>query len=152
VLVNGRRHVSSSEGSNEVDVNTIPTDLIDRVDVVTGGNSAIYGSDAIGGVVNFVLRRNFDGLQIRAQDGISSSGDGNAYFVSATGGRNFADGRGNAAVSAGICQAGTTSSSVTDASIANAGASSSSIPIRPDRPTAATAFPTASSCPTSAAC
>jgi outer membrane receptor protein involved in Fe transport len=99
VLVNGRRHVSSSEGSNEVDVNTIPTDLIDRVDVVTGGNSAIYGSDAIGGVVNFVLRRNFDGLQIRAQDGISSRGDGNAYFVSATGGRNFADGRGNAAVS-----------------------------------------------------
>ncbi len=99
VLVNGRRHVSSSEGSNEVDVNTIPTDLIDRIDVVTGGNSAIYGSDAIGGVVNFVLRRNFDGLQLRAQDGISSRGDGNAWFVSATAGRNFADDRGNAALS-----------------------------------------------------
>jgi outer membrane receptor protein involved in Fe transport len=99
VLVNGRRHVSSSEGSNEVDVNTIPTDLIDRIDVVTGGNSAIYGSDAIGGVVNFVLRRNFDGLQFRAQDGISSRGDGNAWFVSGTGGRNFADNRGNVAVS-----------------------------------------------------
>lgn len=99
VLLNGRRHVSSSEGSNEVDTNTIPTDLIDRIDVVTGGNSAIYGSDAIGGVVNFVLKRNFDGLQLRAQDGISSRGDGNAWFVSGTAGKNFADDRGNVALS-----------------------------------------------------
>jgi outer membrane receptor protein involved in Fe transport len=99
VLVNGRRHVSSSEGSNEVDTNTIPTDLIDRIDVVTGGNSAIYGSDAIGGVVNFVLKRNFEGLQLRAQDGISSRGDGNAWFVSGTAGKNFADNRGNVALS-----------------------------------------------------
>lgn len=99
VLLNGRRHVSSSEGSNEVDTNTIPTDLIERIDVVTGGNSAIYGSDAIGGVVNFVLKRNFEGLQLRAQDGVSSRGDGNAWFVSGTAGKNFADDRGNVALS-----------------------------------------------------
>ena len=52
------------------DINTIPNDLIERVDIVTGGNSAIYGSDAIAGVVNFVLRRDFDGLQVRGQAGI----------------------------------------------------------------------------------
>src|SRR5690349_10670299 len=64
VLVNGRRHVGSDILNNAVspDVNTIPTDLIERVDVVTGGNSAIYGSDAIAGVVNFVLRRDFQGV------------------------------------------------------------------------------------------
>lgn len=100
VLVNGRRHVSASEGSSEVDTNTIPTDLIDRVDVVTGGNSAIYGSDAIAGVVNFVLKKNFEGLTIRGQEGISDRSDGNAYFVSATAGKNFDGGRGNIAISA----------------------------------------------------
>ncbi|MCW5647641.1 MAG: TonB-dependent receptor plug domain-containing protein, partial [Sphingopyxis sp.] len=51
VLVNGRRHVTSSPGSYDVDTNTIPVDLLERVDVITGGNSAIYGSDAVAGVV-----------------------------------------------------------------------------------------------------
>ena len=61
-LVNGRRHVPSDILSNgtSTDVNTIPSDLIERVDIVTGGNSAIYGSDAIAGVVNFVLRDDFE--------------------------------------------------------------------------------------------
>ena len=70
VLVNGRRHVAADILNNAVspDVNTIPNDLIERVDIVTGGNSAVYGSDAIAGVVNFVLQAaNFDGLQLRAQ-------------------------------------------------------------------------------------
>lgn len=67
VLVNGRRHVSASEGSAEVDTNTIPTDLIDRVDVVTGGNSAIYGSDAIAGVVNFQLKKTLRGSRCAAR-------------------------------------------------------------------------------------
>ncbi len=101
VLVNGRRHVAGDIGLNaaSVDTNTIPTALIERVDVVTGGNSAIYGSDAIAGVVNFVLRRDFQGIEARGQVGISQYGDAAAYFGSLTAGQNFADGRGNVALS-----------------------------------------------------
>ncbi len=100
VLVNGRRHVGSDILSNavSVDVNTIPTDLIEAVDIVTGGNSAVYGSDALAGVVNFRLKSNFDGLQIRGQGGVSDEKDAGSYFVSVTGGKNFADDRGNIAV------------------------------------------------------
>lgn len=99
VLVNGRRHVTASAGDYLVDTNTIPRPLLERTDIVTGGNSAIYGSDAIGGVVNFVLKRNFDGFQITGQGGVSSRGDRGTGNLSATFGRNFADGRGNIAVS-----------------------------------------------------
>jgi len=99
VLVNGRRHVTSSEGDFLVDTNTIPTDLIERVDIVTGGNSAVYGSDAMAGVVNFVLKRNFDGLNLSAQSGVSSRGDRGTLRVAGTFGHNFADGRGNIALS-----------------------------------------------------
>ncbi|MFZ5747997.1 MAG: TonB-dependent receptor domain-containing protein [Pseudomonadota bacterium] len=104
VLVNGRRHVTSSPGDYLVDVNTIPVDLLERVDVVTGGNSAIYGSDAVAGVVNFVLKRDFDGIALRGQGGISERGDRGAYFASVTAGTNFAEGRGNVAVSAEIAK------------------------------------------------
>ncbi|WP_432770426.1 MAG: TonB-dependent receptor [Sphingopyxis sp.] len=99
VLVNGKRHVTALPGDYLVDVNTIPVDLLERVDVVTGGNSAIYGSDAVAGVVNFITKRNFDGLSLRAQGGISSRGDRGNVFVSGTWGKNFADGRGNIAIS-----------------------------------------------------
>ena len=97
VLVNGRRHVGSDILSNASipDVNTIPNDLIERVDIVTGGNSSVYGSDAIAGVVNFVLRRNYDGLQLRGQAGVSPRGFGGNQYVSAMYGHNFDDGRGN---------------------------------------------------------
>jgi outer membrane receptor protein involved in Fe transport len=100
VLVNGRRHVPADILNNavSVDTNTIPNDLIERVDIVTGGNSAIYGSDAIAGVVNFVLRNNYDGLQIRAQAGVAEEGFGGNQYVSAMYGKNFADGRGNVTV------------------------------------------------------
>jgi len=99
VLVNGRRHVTSSEGDFLVDTNTIPTDLIDRVDIVTGGSSAVYGSDAMAGVVNFVLKRDFDGISLNAQSGISSHGDRGTHRISGTFGHNFGDGRGNIALS-----------------------------------------------------
>ncbi|GAO38873.1 putative TonB-dependent receptor [Sphingomonas changbaiensis NBRC 104936] len=99
VLVNGRRHITSSPGDFLVDTNTIPTDLIERVDVVTGGSSAVYGSDAMAGVVNFVLKRDFDGFTANAQAGITSHGDRPTYRLSTTWGKNFADGRGNVAVS-----------------------------------------------------
>jgi outer membrane receptor protein involved in Fe transport len=100
VLVNGRRHVGADILSNAVspDVNTFPTDLIERVDVVTGGDSAIYGSDALAGVVNFVLKDHFEGLQMRAQGNITEWGDAGAYYASILAGKNFAGGRGNIAV------------------------------------------------------
>ncbi|HVJ03199.1 MAG TPA: TonB-dependent receptor [Sphingomonas sp.] len=96
-LVNGRRHVASDLQNNavSVDVNTIPNDLIERIEIVTGGNSAIYGSDAIAGVVNFILKKDFEGIQVRGGAGISEYGAGGNQFVSALVGKNFADGRGN---------------------------------------------------------
>ncbi|WP_174297740.1 TonB-dependent receptor domain-containing protein [Sphingomonas bacterium] len=100
VLVNGRRHVAGDilYSGTSVDTNTIPTDLIQRVDIVTGGESAVYGSDAVAGVVNFVLKDHFQGLEARAQSGISSYGDAPAQFTSILAGKNFADDRGNIAV------------------------------------------------------
>lgn len=98
-LVNGRRHVSSLSGSAAVDVNSIPTDLIESVDVLTGGASAIYGADGVSGVVNFRLKRNFEGVTAGGQIGISDQGDAGQRYGSVTVGRNFADGRGNVALS-----------------------------------------------------
>lgn len=95
VLVNGRRHVAGEPSTAAVDINSIPTDLVERVDVLTGGASAIYGADGVSGVVNFILRRDFDGLALRAQSGISQEGDGASSLISAIAGRNFADGRAN---------------------------------------------------------
>lgn len=98
-LVNGRRHVSSLSGSAAVDINSIPTDLIESVDVLTGGASAIYGADGVSGVVNFRLKRNFEGLVAGGQVGVSSEGDAGQRYGTVTVGRNFADGRGNIALS-----------------------------------------------------
>jgi outer membrane receptor protein involved in Fe transport len=97
VLVNGRRHVAADILNNavSVDTNTIPNDLIERVDIVTGGNSAVYGSDAIAGVVNFVLRDNFDGFRVRGSAGITEAGFGGNQYISAMYGKNFGDDRGN---------------------------------------------------------
>lgn len=97
VLVNGRRHVPADILNNAVspDINTIPNDLIERVDIVTGGEAAIYGSDAIAGVVNFILRRDYDGLQVRGQAGVAGAGFGGNQYASIMFGRNFNDGRGN---------------------------------------------------------
>jgi outer membrane receptor protein involved in Fe transport len=102
VLVNGRRHVAGDILLNGVspDINTIPADLIDRVDVVTGGASAVYGSDAVAGVVNFILKDHYEGVQTRGQAGISKYGDAGSQYISVLAGKNFADGRGNIAISA----------------------------------------------------
>lgn len=94
VLVNGRRSVSSTI-TGIVDVNTIPQALINRVDVVTGGASAAYGSDAVAGVVNFVLNNKYEGLKLEADTGITTYGDGFNYSFSAAGGTSFAGGRGH---------------------------------------------------------
>lgn len=94
VLVDGRRYMSY-DTSQVVDLNTIPSALIERVDVVTGGRSAVYGSDAIAGVVNFVLKQNFEGAELNSTYGVTSRGDGQYWDVNGTIGANFSDGRGN---------------------------------------------------------
>lgn len=99
VLVNGRRHVASLPGASAIDINTIPITLIDRVDVLTGGASAVYGADAVSGVVNFILKRDFEGIELRGQNGISTRGDAEEYYGALTAGKNFASGAGNIAVS-----------------------------------------------------
>ncbi len=97
VLVDGRRHVAGLAGSAAVDIDAIPTDLIEAVDVLTGGASAIYGADGVSGVVNFRLKHDFEGIATRAQLGQSRYGDGENAFGSITLGKNFAEGRGNIA-------------------------------------------------------
>lgn len=98
VLVNGRRHVAGVPGSAAVDITSIPSGLIDRIDVLTGGAAAVYGSDAVTGVVNFVTKRDFVGTEVDAQVGSSFEGDSGRYFVSALHGVSFAEGRGNLAL------------------------------------------------------
>ena len=100
VLVDGRRHVGGTDATASVDINTISTDLIERVEVITGGASAIYGADAVSGVVNFVLRDDFEGVKFSAQIGDADEGSTLSYFIRGTAGGNFADGRGNAVISA----------------------------------------------------
>ncbi|MDQ8756475.1 TonB-dependent receptor [Sphingosinicella sp. LHD-64] len=97
VLVNGRRYIFF-DTAQTVDLNTIPQFLIDSVDVVTGGASAVYGSDALAGVVNFRLRQDLDGLIAGAQYNITEEGDGRRYNAYIAMGTQFADGRGNITV------------------------------------------------------
>lgn len=99
VLVDGRRHVAGIAGSATVDVNTIPPALVERVEVLTGGASSIYGADAVTGVVNFITKKDFEGLDINGQFNISDKGDGEIFNLNILAGGNFADGRGNATFS-----------------------------------------------------
>ncbi|ASK90094.1 TonB-dependent receptor domain-containing protein [Sphingorhabdus sp. SMR4y] len=95
VLINGRRVVASVAGSATVDLNVIPTQFVERVDILTGGASSLYGSDAVAGVVNFVYKSNFEGIEANAQYGITEQGDDAKYQLNVTAGTNFADGDGN---------------------------------------------------------
>jgi iron complex outermembrane receptor protein len=94
VLLDGRR-AQPANALLVVDINTIPAAAIQSVEVITGGASAVYGPDAIAGVVNFMLKKDFEGLDIDAQTGISEQGDGEETRVSALMGMNAAEGRGN---------------------------------------------------------
>ncbi|WP_411817142.1 TonB-dependent receptor plug domain-containing protein [Hyphococcus sp. DH-69] len=98
VLVNGRRVVGGVPGSANVDFNQIPTEMIERIDVVTGGASAIYGSDALAGVVNVILKDDFEGVSASFQGGTTWLGGGENYRANLLVGGNFADGRGNATI------------------------------------------------------
>lgn len=99
VLVDGRRHVAGVQGSASVDVGSIPIRLVERVEVLTGGASAIYGADAVTGVVNFIMKDDYEGLNIDASYGLSAKGDGGQSTITATWGKNFANNRGNIAIS-----------------------------------------------------
>lgn len=107
-LVNGRRFVGSNtasifgptgQGGNQVDLNVINTKLVDRVETIVIGGAPIYGSDAIAGTVNVILKRNFEGVSLDAQYGISERGDAANYRFRGIAGMNFADGRGNVVAS-----------------------------------------------------
>lgn len=99
VLLNGRRVVPSN-ASSVVDLNLLPTALISSIETITGGASSTYGSDAVGGVLNFLLNQNFEGAQLDVQYGASSRGDAAAEAVSLTVGGDIAEGRGHAVFSA----------------------------------------------------
>jgi outer membrane receptor protein involved in Fe transport len=95
VLVNGRRFVSGVPGDTAVDLNTIPIDFIERVELMTGGASATYGSDAVAGVVNIILKRNFNGLLIDGSVGQSQEHDDHKKKLALTFGTSSADGASN---------------------------------------------------------
>lgn len=99
VLIDGKR-APSYDTSGAVDVNSIPAALIKRVDVLTGGASAVYGSDAIAGVVNFILDDRFEGMTADGSAQITTRGDGALYNASITAGMKLGD-RGNLIVSGG---------------------------------------------------
>lgn len=94
ILLDGER-LPASTTTGVTDVSQIPTGLIERIEVVTGGASAVYGSDALAGVVNFILKDDYEGVELTGQYGVSEDGTGNQYTVSGLVGGNFADGRGN---------------------------------------------------------
>ena len=95
VLVNGRRRVSGASQSSAVDLNTIPASLIERVEVVTGGASAVYGADAVSGLVNIITKTDFEGLEFSVNGGIADEGDAETFSVSMHGGTKFAEDRGH---------------------------------------------------------
>lgn len=90
VMLDGVR-LPPTAATGEVSVDTLPEALVQRVDIVTGGASAVYGSDAVAGVVNYILDTKFRGLKVNAQTGISGEGDNESYRFGVAGGRSFSD-------------------------------------------------------------
>lgn len=103
VLMDGRRVVpANSDGT--VDANIIPAPLVESVEIITGGASAVYGADAVAGVINFKLKEDFDGLQLDGSYAKTEQGDGEDYTLGITAGTGFADGRGAAYLYAGYTE------------------------------------------------
>ena len=100
VLLNGRRVAPSGVGS-AVDVNNLPRALLDRVEIITGGASTVYGSDAIAGVINFITREDFEGLSVDGSYNVTAEGDSDIYDMNIVFGHDFAAGRGNVTLYAG---------------------------------------------------
>jgi outer membrane receptor protein involved in Fe transport len=97
VLVDGKR-LTPYNTNGIIDTSTIPTALIDRIDIVTGGASAVYGSDAISGALNFIMKRDFEGVDLRGYYSVTDENDGDIRNLALTVGSNVADGRGNVVV------------------------------------------------------
>ncbi|GAA6206071.1 TonB-dependent receptor [Thalassotalea sp. SU-HH00458] len=93
-LIDGRRVVSNSHGSNSVSLSTIPTGMVQRVEVITGGASAAYGSDAIAGVVNIITQQDKEGFEFKARGGESLEGGAKEFSLDFSYGTEFANGRG----------------------------------------------------------
>ena len=134
-LLNGTRVVPAGlAGITNIDV--IPVALLQRVDVLTGGASAAYGADAISGVVNFITKDDFAGIDMSATQQITEQGDGNIFRVDLTVGANFDDGRGNAVFSVGYTDRDTVTQGSRDfgrdnisSTTGNAGGSSTAVPV-----------------------
>jgi len=94
VLIDGHR-TTPVNALMVTDINTIPEAMVDHVEIISGGASAVYGADAMGGVTNFILKHNFEGAQVDVQDGITQAGDGNELDVSGLMGTKIGDGKGN---------------------------------------------------------
>lgn len=105
ILLDGHRVVPSN-ANGTVDVNVIPAALIQNIEVISGGASATYGSDALAGVVNFKLNNNFSGLQMDAQYGVTEEGDGREKSLALTAGGKYADDRGHAVLSLSYSERG----------------------------------------------
>lgn len=101
VLIDGRRGTPGN-ASGVVDISTIPSAAIERVEIISGGASATYGADAVAGVTNFILRRDFEGLELDANLGMTQHGDGFEYQLSGIMGADFDDGRGNVSLAMSI--------------------------------------------------
>lgn len=97
VLLDGRR-ATPGNANMTVDINSIPAAAIERVEIISGGASSTYGADAVAGVTNFILKRNFQGLQLSSQIGLTERGDGREYSIDGIMGTDFADGRGNVSI------------------------------------------------------
>ncbi len=98
ILLDGKRVVGASIGGTRggaVDISNLPSGLVERVEVITGGASATYGADALAGVVNFMLDKDYEGFKVRAQGSRTTHGDGDAYVAGFSGGMAFSDGRGH---------------------------------------------------------
>lgn len=95
VLIDGRRRVSGSREGSQVDLSTIPPGMIESVEIITGGASAVYGADAVSGVVNVKLKK-IEGFEATVRGGISQEGDAENYAAYVNGGGSFADGKGHA--------------------------------------------------------
>ncbi|MGZ8333035.1 MAG: TonB-dependent receptor domain-containing protein [Allosphingosinicella sp.] len=140
VLLDGVRIVPSNF-VGRVDLNNIPLALVERVDTLTGGAATTYGADAVSGVINFITRSDFAGMEIGASSQITEKGDGHIFRVDATVGANFDDGRGNAVLSIGYQQADPIYQGARRISInnytstsGNAGGSGTTVPARFTRP------------------
>ena len=148
VLLDGRRF-TPADTTGRVDLNNIPLAIIQQTEVLTGGATTTYGADAIGGVVNFITKRDFEGVEAVASQQITERGDGATFRADVTIGANFDDGRGNAVLSVGYQNQDAVFQGDRDFSIFNVGSfsgnpsgSSNAVPaviVAPDGPDAGTA-------------